>query len=148
MKLHLLNLPELNIAVFAFLMNFFWEVQQMPFFRLPLELSCQGRILNCTVATIGDVGIALLGFWTVGAIYRSRHWLNCPRWQQVGIFVGVGIIITIIFEALATGVLNQWEYASFMPTLPWLGTGVLPILQWTLIPPIVIWFAKRQLASA
>ena len=33
-----------------------------------------------------------------------------------------------IFEALATGVLNKWEYANIMPTLPVLGTGLTAIL--------------------
>jgi hypothetical protein len=40
-----LNLPELNIAIFAFLLIFVWEVQQMPFFQLS-DLSCNQRIIN------------------------------------------------------------------------------------------------------
>ena len=38
-------LPELNIAIFAFLLIFVWEVQQMPFFQLS-DLSCNQRIIN------------------------------------------------------------------------------------------------------
>jgi hypothetical protein len=56
-------------------------------------------------------------------------------------------VLTVIFEALATGGLNRWEYAPLMPTLPLLGTGLLPFLQWLLLPPIILWFVKRQLAD-
>lgn len=142
-----LNLPEWNIAIFSFLLNFFWEVQQMPFFQLPLELSCGERIRNCTLATLGDVGISLTAFSIVAIISKSRQWVVQPRWWQIGNFIGVGVVITVIFEALATGVLNRWEYASIMPTLPLLGTGLLPLLQWILIPPLVVGLVKRQLTD-
>ena len=56
---------------------------------------------------------------------------------QVSIFIAIAIIITIIFEALPTGVLNRWQYGEAMPTLPVLGTGLLPVLQWLIIPLLI-----------
>ncbi|WP_035993598.1 hypothetical protein [Leptolyngbya sp. KIOST-1] len=137
--------PEWNIAIFAFLLNFFWEVQQMRFFLLPSDLSCQERVTNCTLATVGDVGIALLAFWTVAAIAQSRQWLRRPNVQRMGIFVLVGVVVTVVFELFATGILNLWQYADTMPIVPLLGTGALPFLQWVLVPPLVVWFARRHL---
>jgi hypothetical protein len=32
-----------------------------------------------------------------------------------------------------------------MPTLPVLGTGLLPLLQWIFLPPLIAWFVHRQL---
>jgi hypothetical protein len=142
---HGLNLPEFNIIIFAFLLNFVWEVQQMPFFLLPPSLSCQERVINCTLATVGDVAIMLTGFWVVAALVQSRRWILQPSGWQVAVFLSVGIVITAIFEVLATGILNWWEYASIMPTLPGLGTGLLPLLQWLLLPLLVIYFLRRQL---
>ena len=39
-----------------------------------------------------------------------------------------------------------WQVPFFagMPRLPLLGTGMLPVLQWIVIPPLVLWFVKRQ----
>lgn len=144
--LRLLDLPEWNVAIFSFLLNFLWEIQQMPFFEIPPEFSCLDMIRNCTLATVGDVGISLTAFWTVAVVSKSRQWLLQPRWWQMGNFILVGVAITVIFEALATGVLNRWKYAALMPTFPFLGTGLLPLLQWILIPPIIVWFVKRQLS--
>jgi hypothetical protein len=33
-----------------------------------------------------------------------------------------------------------------MPRLPVIGTGLLPLLQWLVIPPLVLWFVRRQIA--
>ena len=143
---HWLNLPESNVAIFSLLLNFGWEVQQMRFFQLPSELSCLDRVENCTLATVGDIGISLIAFWSVAAVSKSRRWILQPSWRQSGIFILVGIIITASFEALATGVLNLWQYADLMPTLPFLGTGLLPLLQWILIPLLIVWFVGRQLS--
>ncbi|PPS42104.1 hypothetical protein B1A85_15895 [Chroococcidiopsis sp. TS-821] len=139
------KLPEWNVAIFSFLLNFVWEIQQMPFFQIPLDFSCSDIIRNCTLATIGDVGISTTAFWMVAVISKSRQWVNQSSRLQISVFVLVGVAITISFEALATGPLNLWEYAALMPKLPLLGTGLLPLFQWLLIPPLIVWFVQRQL---
>lgn len=142
-----LDLPEWNVGVFSFLLNFVWELQQMPFFKLSPELSCLGVIRNCTLATVGDIGISMTAFWAVAALSKSRQWFHQPSRWQTGSFILVGVVITVIFEVFSTGLLNLWEYAAIMPTLPFLGTGLLPVFQWILIPPLIIWFVKRQLSD-
>lgn len=119
----------------------------MPFYQTPAEFSHLDITRNCTLATVGDVGISIAAFWAVAVISKSRQWFHQPRRWQISSFILVGVVITVVFEALATGALNSWQYAALMPTLPFLGTGLLPLLQWVLIPPITIWFVKRQLSN-
>ena len=142
-----LNLPELNIGIFSFLLNFLWEIQQMPFYQIPAEFSHSDMTRNCTIATFGDVGISIAAFWAVAVISKSRQWFHQPSRWQIGSFILIGVVITVVFEALATRMFNVWRYADLMPTLPFLGTGLLPLLQWTLIPPTILWFVKRQLSN-
>lgn len=139
------NTPELNVALFAFLLNFVWEFWQVPFFQAISDAPHWEAVKFCTLATLGDVGIALVAFWTVAAIGNSRSWIRKPSTREVLIFVAVGVLITLAAEWLATEVLDRWAYATSMPTLPLLGTGLLPLLQWILLPPLVVWFARRQL---
>lgn len=141
----IVGLPELNLAIFSFLLNFVWEMWQIPFFAaMPSEPHWVG-VAMCTRATFGDVAISLVAFWCVAAFPRSRWWIiNSSPAQVVG-FVAVGVVITIILEALATGPSARWSYAPSMPTLPVLGTGILPLFQWILVPPLTIWFVRRQL---
>mgnify|MGYP001800300266 CR=1 FL=1 len=81
-----------------------------------------------------------------GKYSKCHQWFRQPKWWQLSIFILVSLVITIVFEILATGVLNGWEYADIMPTLPVLGTGLTPILQWIILPLIIIWFVKRQVS--
>lgn len=139
------NLPELNVAIFSFLLNFVWEMWQIPFFAGTSSDPHWVGVVSCTQATFGDAIISLVAFWCVTAVARSRLWILDPSPSQVGAFVAVGVVITIILEALATGPLERWSYTSSMPTLPVLGTGILPLLQWIVLPPLTIWFVRRQL---
>ncbi len=141
------NLPEWNIAVFSFLLYFVWEMEQMPFFQISPDLSCFDLVKNCSLATLGDVNISLTAFWTVAVMSRSRQWFHQPSRWQLGVYILVGVVITVLFEALATEVLHLWKYAKIMPIVPFLHTGLSPLLAWLLIPPLIIWFVQRQLNS-
>lgn len=55
------------------------------------------------------------------------------------------MLITVVFEELATGPLNLWEYTDAMPVLPMLGTGLAPVAQWIILPLLQFWFVRRQL---
>ena len=57
-------------------------------------------------------------------------------------FLSIGLVITVIFEILATGPLNRWEYGELMPTI---GVGVAPVAQWVILPVLQLWFVKRQI---
>lgn len=141
-----LNSPEWNVAIFSFLLSFVWEVQQMPFYQVSSEVSCFDRTRNCTLATVGDVGISLTSFWVVAALAKSRQWVRRPSRGQIIIFMLIGVVITVVFEALATGPLDRWAYAEIMPTIPFLGTGLVPLAMWLLMPPLTVWFVQRQLS--
>lgn len=139
------SLPELNVAIFSFLLNFVWEMWQIPFFTAMPSAPHWVGVAACTQATLGDTAISLVAFWCVAALARSRGWITDPSRRHVVVFVAVGVAITIILEALATGPLGRWGYTPLMPTLPVLGTGVIPLVQWILLPPLTIWFVRRQL---
>ena len=59
-----------------------------------------------------------------------------------------GLVYTVHSERvnLARG---AWAYAPAMPTLPWLGTGLAPVLQWLVVPAAaLVWAAKATKRSA
>jgi hypothetical protein len=101
----------------------------------------------CTQATIGDSGIALVAFWVTAMLARKRDWILQPRKPDIAIFITAGIVATIVLEDLATGVLARWVYDNTMPRLPVLGIGLLPLMQWLVVPPLVLWFTRRQIGK-
>jgi hypothetical protein len=139
--------PEFNILVFSFLINLAWEYWQVPFFRGMAGQPHWLGVKTCTQATFGDAGIALTAFWVTAFFARTRSWIKQSSRLDIAIFIGVGLTATIVFEALATGVLGRWAYNDAMPRLPILGTGLLPLLQWLALPPLVLWFVRRQIGA-
>jgi len=39
-----------------------------------------------------------------------------------------------------------WAYSPLMPVIPYLNVGLVPILQWIILPPIVIFITRQQLS--
>src|SRR5882724_142924 len=130
-----LRTPELNVMVFSFLLNLVWEYWQVPFFRGMADQPHWLGVKACTQATFGDAGIALAAFWIAAFFARTRSWIMQPSKADIAIFIGAGLITTVMFETLATGLLQRWAYNDAMPRLPITGTGLLPVIQWLVIPP-------------
>ena len=141
----LLDLPELHVVLFAFLLNFAWEILQSGFYRGMREMPHGDAVRLCTLATLGDVGMTLAAFWVVAWLGGGRRWLLRPTWAHVVGFTGLGLAITLVFEHLATQVWGLWSYSEAMPVIPILEVGLVPLLMWSVLPPLVIWFAHRQL---
>lgn len=139
-----LQTPEVNVVIFSFLLNLAWEMWQVPFFLGMADAPHWQGVKACTQATAGDAAIALAAFWVAAALAKNRRWIVKPRKCYLAAFIGTGLIATIVLESLATEVLGRWTYIEAMPRLPIIGTGLLPLLQWLLIPPLVLWFVRRQ----
>lgn len=136
------RLPEIWIGFFGFLLHYVWEFLQVPFFEGMPEVSHWEGIRTCSQATLGDAWILLLAYWTAAVIERSRYWLEKPSTRAWLIFIGTGLVITVLLEWLATEVWDRWTYAPEMPVVPFIGTGLLPLAQWLLIPPLALWLAR------
>ena len=104
-----------------------------------------GRAGERALAAAGDAVIALLAFWAAALVAGSRRWLMQPSPRAWSTYLGLGIGATIALEWLATAVFERWRYGSAMPTLPWVGTGLVPLAQWILLPPLVVFLARGQL---
>ena len=136
------RLPELPFALFALLLHFPWEMLQAPLWVGMANLAHAEGVRVCTIAALGDIAIALAAYWSGSLAARSRLWLlDPPRGAWIA-YLLVGLAITIAYEFAATGPLAFWEYSSSQPRLPILGTGLAPVVQWLLLPPIILWLTR------
>lgn len=140
-----LKTVEINLFFFAFLINFVWEMLQMPLFSYPSNSSLEQINLACLQASAGDAAMTVVAFWIVAILQKGRRWIFHLSWVSLALFLLPGLVMTIVFEALATGPLQRWTYADAMPVLPGLGTGIAPLAQWLILPPIVAFIVNRQL---
>ncbi|WP_246660504.1 hypothetical protein [Nitratireductor sp. XY-223] len=134
------------MAVFSFLLHFVWEYLQAPTYAGMIELNHWDGIKLCTSATFGDVGFALTAFWATSAAARTRYWFVKPAAWQMLLYIAIGIGLTMGFEYYYTNISLRWTYSDLMPRVPPFGTGLSPLLQWLIIPPLVLWFTGRHIA--
>lgn len=139
--------PAANIAVFSFLLHFPWEMWQTPFYRGAASAPHGPAVWRCTLHAVGDAAIAVLCFLLVAGAVGSFAWPRSPGRKEIVLFTLFSLGIAVVVEWLATGPLQRWGYADRMPILPAVRAGLLPILQWTILPPLVVWIVRWQLAE-
>lgn len=146
----LVESPEATVGIFALLLNFPWEMLQAPLFADMRSSPHATATMACLQATLGDLVIMLSAHGVVAIRTRDRRWMVAASGVQLMLFVGVGMSITVLIEWLATRGLwiSHWTYAATMPLLPGTGIGLLPMLQWLLLPLLTVWFARRQLSGS
>lgn len=129
---------------FAIPAHLAWEVVQLPLYTIWYE-DPPGRIAFAAIhCTGGDALIASASLLGALLLFGNRHWPD-ERYIVVAapaVLAGVGY--TIFSEWHNTEVRNSWAYSSLMPTLPGLGTGLSPLLQWFVIPIAALWWARPR----
>jgi len=137
--------PEIVVALFAFLLNLAWEFLQVPFFAGMASMPHWEGIRLCIQAAGGDTLIVLAAFWITSGLGGTRRWIVRPSYRSGALFVGTAWLTAMLVELVCVHVLNRWAYAPGMPVVPWLGLGVLPAAQWVVLPPVVMGLASKQL---
>lgn len=140
---------ELNVVVFALLLNFPWEIAQSRLFAGMADRPFINAIQGCAQAALGDAVIMLLAYWTVAGIAGSRYWILAPSGRRLFLFLAIGVFTAAAIESLATRGywVQSWTYSPAMPVVPVIGVGIVPLLQWIIVPLLVVWFVRRQLSA-
>jgi hypothetical protein len=135
--------PWTALATFSFLLHFVWEMLQAPFYAGLAQAPHWDAVLVCTRATLGDVAIALLAYAGGAVVVRRRDWLAGGSRLAFGVYLATGLAVTVALEKLSVGVLGRWAYDPELPRVA--GVGLAPLLQWVVLPPLTLWFARRHL---
>ncbi len=136
--------PWLALGLFAFLLHFAWEILQAPFYAGMASARHWAAVLVCVRATGGDVVIAWTAYALAAVDARDPRWLRVPDLRRpLAVYLATGLLITIGLEWSNVYVRRQWAYSSHMPVI--LGIGLMPLLQWLLVPLFALWLVRRHL---
>lgn len=93
---------------------------------------------------IKDAVVVLLIYLFLGLIHQNISW---ERWWSATdtIILSVSTLGIAIFSELRALNSGALEYSVYMPTIPGLGTGIIPSIQLTLTALIVFYIAKTKL---
>lgn len=134
--------PAARWTAWALALNLLWEGAQLPFYSFspttgPLEMAWD--VIHCTA---GDVGIAFGSFVAAALATRDPEWPVRRPWFGLAVALVVGLVWTVASEWQNVYVRGAWAYAPSMPTI--LGVGLLPLLQWVLLPPMGLVMVRGQ----
>lgn len=126
----------------TFVLNLIWELLQG---ELGFYEGHGGDIVSmalCARAAIGDVFIVAGIYALMTIIYRTRTWIFTMSKSTWVVLVLVSISVAILVEwwGIYTG---RWSYSDLMPIIPFLSMGVTPILQMTILVPIITLIVKK-----
>ena len=121
-----------------------WEVAQLPLYTIWQTGSTQEIAFAVFHCTVGDLMIATLSIMLALVCFGGPAWPH-ERFSPVMVTTLVfGIGYTIYSEYLNTVVRRAWAYSELMPTLPPLGTGLSPLLQWIVVPIVGFALVRHQ----
>jgi hypothetical protein len=131
------------LAASGFLINFFWEMVQSPLYD-DVKSKPYVEILTSRLhCTLGDVAILLGAYWIVALATGDRFWVLQGRMRDVATFTALGLGYTVVSEWVNVDLRSAWGYAAAMPRVPWIGTGLAPVMQWVLLPPLIAVGTRR-----
>ena len=125
-------------------LNLCWELAQLPLYTLWQEAPLSRSLFAAAHCTLGDLIIAAVTL-ALSVVLVGRNWPNHNYLKTAVCAVVLGVAYAILSEWLNVEVRRTWAYSSMMPRLPWLGTGLAPLLQW-LVVPASSFLILRQLA--
>lgn len=121
--------------------NLVWEILQLPLYTLWEEENVAFIAFAVAHCTGGDLLIGLAALAAAWVLCGARPWPQ-RRYREVAVTATLlGVAYTVFSEWHNTAVLASWRYAAQMPVLPVTGTGLAPLLQWIVLPPLAFWWA-------
>ncbi len=97
-------------------------------------------VVHCTG---GDVLITTAKLLIAALIARLCGW-HPFNFRMIVTAIVLGVVYTILSEWLNVEVWRSWSDRSTMPVLPWLGTGLAPVLQWFVVPALAFAITSRS----
>ena len=129
----------------AFLLNFAWEVIQMPLYK-GASFNIE-HIAFCALASVADAIMVLLIYFGFAIIYKNPLWvqnLTLPRILLLMLVGGVGAVAAEIRHVLA----GNWAYDTSMPIIPVVDVGLSPVLQFMLLPVCIYYLSLKMSKSS
>ena len=139
------NVYVFTVIILAFLLNFAWELIQMPLYNR--DSFSVNHIVFCALGAVADAIMVLLLYLGLAFIFNNPLWIQSLNWKRIAIVILIGGIGGILGEMrqLSWG---SWAYADSMPIIPLINVGVSPVLQFMTLPLLSYFFSFYYMESS
>lgn len=133
----------LRFAPMLAILSVAWEIAQLPLYTIWYEAEGPDIAFAVAHCTAGDV---LIGTFALTFALTATGAGPLIAWRSArvaAVTIALSVSYTVFSEWMNTVVRDGWTYSNLMPLLPGLGTGLSPLLQWAVIPPVALYVALR-----
>lgn len=135
-----------TITILAFLLNFTWELIQMPFYRN--SFYDIRHVSFCSLASLADAIMVLLLYFGLAFLFKDPLWIQPLKWQRIIILILIGGAGAVLSEMRHLSI-GSWAYADSMPTVPIVkNVGLYPLLQFIILPFLIYYLSFRWIGSS
>jgi len=129
------------LALAAFVLNWLWEMAQMPAYAEIAGRTWWESVPSCSLAALGDVAITF-AVYGVGALAAGcLRWGTKGGWNVYAAAALLGGLCAAAYEWRSLAA-RRWSYNAHIPIVPLLGVGLWPLLQLTLLVPAALYLAR------
>lgn len=137
----------LRFAPWLAVLNLLWEIAQLPLYTIWYDAGWDDIVFAVAHCTAGDL---LIGTFALMLALTATGSGSLTAWRTVrvaAVTIALSVSYTVFSEWMNTTVHDGWAYSHLMPLLPGLGTGLAPLLQWAVIPPVALYAALRLVGA-
>ena len=119
----------------------------MPLY-LNISLGWQSTLF-CTLASVADTIMVLLIYYGFALLYNNNCWMIRATPNRLMVLVLTGGAGAVLAELRHIN-LGTWSYSTQMPMIPVLKVGLVPVLQFMLLPGVIYFLAlsfKKKVKS-
>jgi len=127
---------------FSFMIFGMWEWVQTPFFTDITDNinTIVWYRVHCTIGDIMILGISLV----IWSLYKKDNlWFFYPKKKDYLAVTILGASYTAYSEILNVVIRKSWGYSELMPTIPGTHIGLVPVIQWLILPSVIIYICAR-----
>ena len=135
----------LIVAVLAFLLNFAWELIQMPLYNS--ASFGMDHVAFCALGSVADAIMVLLLYFGLAFIFNNPLWIQSLNGKRIALVILIGGIGGILGEMRHLS-LGSWAYADSMPIIPLVNVGISPVLQFMTLPLLSYFFSFYYMESS
>ena len=136
------HIPEVRLLVLGLPLQVLWETAQLPLYTVWYQKEWGYILYSIVHCTLGDLLILLISYELIALLNRNRYWIDKGVLWNGLVFTVFGAGYTIYSEVTNVYIEKTWTYADVMPIVPIVGIGLAPLLQWLIIPPLLLWLTR------
>lgn len=137
-----------TLLVISAAAHLIWEIVQVPLYTIWWTGTAAEIAFAVVHCTAGDLVIMTSSLVAALFVFGQGWPFSETGFRNVMLAtIVIAVAYTVYSEWVNVNVRGTWAYTAWMPRIPPFGTGLLPLLQWLVVPGIAFIVVRRRVLA-